>query len=123
MSLKLRELWNECEKMEPELLRVFVDGLMEMVESRHNASLTRREEQIRACVTQDPRVTRNNGGRWEPQEDDLLHRILSESKTNAAGYRSFARHPGNVNERPEGGARQRHVKLELDAAKKGGRWL
>ena len=121
MSLKLREMWNECEKMEPELLRVFVDGLLEMVESRHNTSLTRREEPIRACVAQDRSV--RGYLEWTPAEDDLLHRILSESKTNAAGYRSFARHPGNVNERPEGGARQRHVKLESDAAKKGGRWL
>ena len=118
--LKLRELWNECEKMEPELLRVFVDGLIEMVERVNNPAVSHRTGAAKPYVADSPKADRE---KWTPAEDDLLHRILPESKTNAAGYRSFARHPGNVNERPEGGARQRHVKLELDAAKKGNRWL
>ena len=111
MSLKLRELWNECEKMEPELLRVFVDGLMEMVESRHNASLTRREAQMKPCVTQDPRVTRNNGGRWEPQEDDLLRQCVSRSRNPHQGFVSFANDAANKKRRTKDAAQQRYYDL------------
>ena len=118
MSLKLRELWSECEKMSHQTFGVFLDGLQEIADSFSKRSA---EPSQKPCVAQDRSV--RGYLEWTPAEDDLLHRILSESKTNAAAYRSFARHPGNVNERPEGGARQRHVKLELDAAKKGGHWL
>ena len=117
MSLKLREMWNECEKMEPELLRVFVDGLMEMVESRHNASLTRREEPMKPCVAQELPATRNNGGRWEPQEDDLLYKCVSESFNPYQGFFAFAMDPGNKKRRTKQAAQQRYHSLKNE-----GKW-
>jgi hypothetical protein len=117
MSLKLREMWGECEKMEPELLRVFVNGLMEMVENRHNASFTLREEPIRACVTQDPRATLNKSGRWEPQEDDLLHQCVSKSLNPQQGFIAFAKDPGNKKRRTMQSAEQRYYSLKRE-----GRW-
>ena len=111
MSLKLREMWNECEKMEPELLRVFVDGLMEMVESRHNARLTRREEPMKPCVAQDPSATRNNGGRWEPQEDELLRLCVSRSRNPHLGFLSFANDVANKKRRTKDAAQQRYYDL------------
>lgn len=116
MSLKLREMWNECEKMEPELLRVFVDGLMEMVESRHNASLTRREEPIRACVAQEKRAVCNRG-RWEPQEDDLLHKCVSSSFNPHQGFIAFASDPLNKKRRSKEAAQQRYYAMVTE-----GRW-
>lgn len=117
MSLRLRGLWDQCEKMEPELLRVFVDGLMEMVESRHKVSLTRREEPIRDFATQNPRAIRNNGGRWEPQEDDLLHQCVSANFNPHQGFVAFAKHPANRKRRTKEAAQQRYHSL-----KKEGKW-
>ena len=117
MSLKLRELWNECEKMEPELLRVFVDGLMEMVDNRHKASFAQREEQMKPCVTQDPCATRNNGGRWEPQEDDLLHQCVSNSFNPHQGFIEFAKDPANKKRRTKEAAQQRYHSLKSE-----GKW-
>ena len=117
MSLKLREMWNECEKMEPDCFAFFVDGLMEMVESRHKASLTRREEPMKACVAQDPRATRNNGGRWEPQEDDLLHQCVSKSFNPHQGFVEFARNPANKKRRTKEAAQQRYHSLKSE-----GKW-
>lgn len=118
MSLKLREMWNECEKMSPQTFGVFLEGLQEIADS-----FNRRHEELsqKPCVAQDRSV--RGGLEWTPAEDDLLHKVLSSAVTFAEGYRVFARHPSNANKRPEGGARQRHAKLELDAAKKGGCWL
>lgn len=117
MSLKLREMWNECEKLDPELLRVFVDGLMEMVEGRHNASLTRQEEPVRAFVNQELRATRNNGGRWEPQEDDLLHQFVTKSLNPYQGFVAFAKDPGNKKRRTKEAAQQRYHSLKSE-----GKW-
>ena len=117
MSLKLREMWNECEKMEPQVLWVFLDGLQEMVERANNPSVSPLTEAAKPCVAQDPRATRNNGGRWEPQEDDLLHKCVSSSFNPYQGFVAFAKDPGNKKRRTKEAAQQRYHSLKNE-----GRW-
>lgn len=117
MSLKLREMWNECEKMEPQTLWVFLDGLQEMVERVNNPAVSLRTVATKPCVAQDPRATRNNGGRWEPQEDDLLYKCVSESFNPHQGFVAFAKDPGNKKRRTKEAAQQRYHSLKNE-----GKW-
>ena len=115
MSLKLREMWDECEKMSHQTLGVFLDGLREIADAfnkRHE------EPSQKTCVAQDPRATRNNGGRWEPQEDDLLHQCVSNSFNPHQGFVEFARNPANKKRRTKEAAQQRYHSLKSE-----GKWL
>ena len=84
MSLKLRELWDECEKMNPLTFGVFLDGLKELADSIDERFT---ELSQKPCVAQKPSVIRNCGT-WEPQEDDLLHKcIFVKSQCPSGLYR------------------------------------
>ena len=69
------------------------------------------------CVSQDPRATRNNGGRWEPQEDDLLYKCVSESFNPHQGFVAFAKDPANKKRRTKEAAQQRYHSLKNE-----GKW-
>ena len=68
------------------------------------------------CVAQEPSVIRY-GGRWEPQEDDLLHQCVSNSLNPHKGCIAFSRHPANKKRRTMQSAEQRYYSL-----KKEGKW-
>ena len=107
MSLKLRELWDECEKMNPLTFGVFLDGLKELAES-----IDKRFDELsqKACVAQKPSVIRNCGT-WEPQEDDLLHQCVSRSRNPHQGFVSFANDVANKKRRTKDAAQQRYYDL------------
>ena len=113
MSLKLREMWGECEKMNPLTFGVFLDGLKELAES-----IDKRFDELsqKPCVAQEPSVIRY-GGRWEPQEDDLLHQCVSNSLNPHKGCIAFSRHPANKKRRTMQSAEQRYYSLKKD-----GKW-
>ena len=114
MSLKLREMWDECEKMSPQTFGVFLEGLQEIADS-----FNKRHDELsqKPCVAQEPRATRNNGGRWEPQEDDLLYKCVSESFNPHQGFVAFAKDPANKKRRTKEAAQQRYHSLKSE-----GRW-
>ena len=107
MSLKLREMWNECEKMNPLTFGIFLDGLKELAES-----IDKRFDELsqKPCVAQKPSVIRNCGT-WEPQEDDLLHKCISSSRNAHQGCIAFADDPLNKKGRTKEAAVQRYRSL------------
>ena len=110
--LKLRELWNECESLDENTWNVFVEGLKEIHNKKFGSYAKPDEKQsVKPCVAQDPRATRNNGGRWEPQEDDLLRQCVSRSRNPHQGFVSFAKDPANKKRRTKDAAQQRYYDL------------
>ena len=67
MSLKLRELWNECEKMDPFTLKVFLDGLKEIAGTVDERFL---KQVAKPCVANQKG---SHGEAWTAEEEDLLH--------------------------------------------------
>ena len=110
MWLKLRELWDECEKMPRDVFNAFVEGLHEIVDSKL------RKQDAKPCVA-EKRSVRNNRGRWEPQEDDLLHKCISSSCNPNQGFAAFANDPANRKRRTKEAAQQRYHSLVNE-----GRW-
>jgi hypothetical protein len=86
MSLKLRELWDECEKMSPQTLWVFLNGLQEMVERVNKPSVSLRTEATKACVAQQVKTDRE---RWTLAEEDTLHKYCNEAPSVAKGVARF----------------------------------
>ena len=118
MSLKLREMWNECEKLDETTWNVFIEGLKEIFHKNWgDGAKPSKKQSAKACITQDPRATRNNGGRWEPQEDDLLYKCVSESFNPHQGFVAFAKDPGNKKRRTKEAAQQRYHSLKNE-----GKW-
>ena len=113
MSLKLRELWNECEKMDPFTLKVFLDGLKEIAGTVDGRYL---KQVAKPCVAEQRRAVCNRG-RWDPQEDDLLHKCVSGSFNPHQGFVAFANDPGNKKRRSKEAAQQRYYALVGE-----GRW-
>ena len=113
MSLKLREMWNECEKVNPLTFGVFLDGLKELAES-----IDKRFDELsqKPCVAQEKRAVCNRG-RWEPQEDDLLHKCVSSSFNPHQGFIAFASDPLNKKRRSKEAAQQRYYAMVTE-----GRW-
>lgn len=113
MSLKLREMWNECEKMNPLTFGIFLDGLKELAES-----IDKRFDELsqKPCVAQEKRAVCNRG-RWEPQEDDLLHKCVSSSFNPHQGFIAFASDPLNKKRRSKEAAQQRYYAMVTE-----GRW-
>lgn len=107
MSLKLRELWNECEKMDPFTLKVFLDGLKEIAGTVDERYL---KQVAKPCVAQKPSTIRNCGA-WEPQEDDLLHQCISSSRNVHQGCIAFASDVLNKKCRTKEAAVQRYRSL------------
>ena len=113
MSLKLRELWNECEKMDPFTLKVFLDGLMEIAGTVDERYL---KQVAKHCVAEQRRAVRNRGA-WEPQEDDLLHKCVTSNVNLYQGFVAFSKDPANKKGRSIEAAKQRYFRLESE-----GRW-
>ncbi len=111
MSLKLRELWNECEKMDRSVFKIFVDGLSEIHDNKW-ASV----QAAKPCVASQKRTVCNRGT-WEPQEDDLLHKCVTSSVNLHQGFIAFSKDPANKKGRSVEAAKQRYFRLESD-----GRW-
>ena len=101
--LKLRELWNECEKLEESVFNVFVEGLHEI----HTKKWV--NQAAKPCVAQKRTVC--NRGRWEPQEDDLLRQCVSMSRNPHQGFVAFARDVMNKKRRTKDAAQQRYYDL------------
>lgn len=109
--LKLRELWNECEKLDRSVFKIFVDGLSEIHDNKW-ASV----QSAKPCVAQKPSIIRNCGA-WEPQEDDLLHQCISASRNVHQGCIAFASDVLNKKCRTKEAAVQRYRSLS-----ERGRW-
>lgn len=109
--LKLRELWNECEKLDESVFNVFVEGLSEI----HNKRFVNKEP-AKPCVAQEKRTVRNRGA-WEPQEDDLLHKCVTSNVNLYQGFVAFSKDPANKKNRSIEAAKQRYFRLESE-----GRW-
>lgn len=105
MSLKLRELWNECEKMEKDAFNTFVEGLLEIHDKKWMS-----KEPAKPCVAQQKRAVCNRGA-WEPQEDDLLRQCVSMSRNPHQGFVAFARDVMNKKRRTKDAAQQRYYDL------------
>lgn len=119
MSLKLRELWNECEKMDESVFNVFVEGLSEIHNKRFvNKQYEKQigEQPMKPCVAQQKRAVCNRG-RWDPQEDDLLHKCVTSNENLHRGFAAFANHPANKKQRTGDAAQQRYYALVGE-----GRW-
>lgn len=117
--LKLRELWNECEKLDESVFNVFVEGLSEIhnkkfVSKQHEKLVG--EQPMKPCVAEQRRTVCNRG-RWEPQEDDLLHKCVSSHFNPHQGFIAFANDPGNSKRRSKEAAQQRYYALVGE-----GRW-
>jgi hypothetical protein len=115
--LKLRELWSECEKLDLLEMGVFIGGLTEIA----NAATDRARERIssqsqKPCVAQEKRAVCNRG-RWEPQEDDLLHKCVSSSFNPHQGFIAFASDPSNKKRRSKEAAQQRYYAMVTE-----GKW-
>lgn len=70
----------------------------------------------KTCVAQEKRTVCNRG-RWEPQEDDLLHKCVSSHFNPHQGFIAFASDPGNSKRRSKEAAQQRYYALVNE-----GRW-
>lgn len=109
MSLKLREMWNECEKMNPLTFGVFLDGLKELAES-----IDKRFDELsqKACVAAPPKADRE---KWTPAEEDALHKYCNEASSVAKGVARFLRQTDS--ERSPGAC-----KLRVSVMRREGRW-
>ena len=112
MSLKLRELWNECEKMDPQILWVFLNGLQEMVERANNPSVSLRTGATKPCVAASQKTERE---KWTPAEEDALHKYCNEAPSVAKGVARFLRQTNS--ERSPGAC-----KLRVSVMRREGRW-
>lgn len=68
------------------------------------------------CVAQQKRTVCNRG-RWEPQEDDLLHKCVSDSFNPHQGFIAFANDPANKKRRSKEAAQQRYYAMVTE-----GKW-
>ena len=109
MSLKLRELWNECEKMDPFTLKVFLDGLKEIAGTVDERYL---KQVAKPCVVK-PKATRSSS--WTPAEEDLLHKYCNESDSVTKGVTRFLQETDS-----ERTAKACEVRVDL--MKREGRW-
>ena len=109
MSLKLREMWNECEKMNPLTFGVFLDGLKELAES-----IDKRFDELsqKPCVAQQAKTDRE---KWTPAEEDALHKYCNEAPSVAKGVARFLRQTDS--ERTPGAC-----KLRVSVMRREGRW-
>ena len=108
--LKLRELWDECEKLDESVFNVFVEGLHEI----HSKKWV--NQAAKPCVAQKKRTVCNRGT-WEPQEDDLLHKCVTSNVNLHQGFIAFSKDPANKKGRSVEAAKQRYFRLESE-----GRW-
>ena len=76
--LKLRELWNECEKLEESVFNVFVEGLSE-IHLKNFASV----QPAKPCVSNQ---TGNYGEAWTTEEEDLLHECCQNTSIRNGVY-------------------------------------
>lgn len=107
MSLKLRELWNECEKMEPLTFGVFLDGLQEIAELMKKLC---DEQSQKPCVAQQ----KKDREKWTPAEEDLLHKCCQNTSA-VKGAKIFREKTGY--KRTQGAC-----ELRVNEMKREGRW-
>lgn len=106
MSLKLRELWNECEKLERDAFNTFVEGLLEIHDKKWM-----NKEPAKPCVAQKAKADRE---KWTPAEEDLLHKCC-EGVTVVQGVKLFLQKTGY--KRTQGAC-----ELRANEMKRKGRW-
>ena len=87
-------------------LQLLIDVARKLDEMHDGESHSAIDQKL--CVAQELRATRNNGGRWEPQEDDLLHQCVSKSFNPHQGFIEFAMNPANKKRRTKEAAQQRY---------------
>lgn len=108
MSLKLRELWNECEKLEPDAFNVFVEGLAEIHKKRSPGAY---DDTAKPCVA---KPTGGDRQKWTPAEEDLLHKCCQNTSV-VNGVRIFREKTGY--KRTQGAC-----ELRANEMKRKGRW-
>lgn len=103
--LKLRELWDECEKLEESVFNVFVEGLHEI----HTKKWV--NQAAKPCVASQAKTDRE---KWTPAEEDLLHRCCQDVSV-VQGVKLFLQKTGN--KRTQGAC-----ELRANEMKRKGRW-
>lgn len=104
--LKLRELWNECEKLDELAFNVFVEGLHEI----HTKKWV--NQAAKPCVASQAKTDRE---KWTPAEEDLLHKYCNEASSVAKGVDRFLRQTDSS--RTPGAC-----ELRVNEMKRKGRW-
>lgn len=104
--LKLRELWNECEKLDLLEMGVFIGGLTEIA----NSAISRAQP-AKHCVAQ-PTIRERE--KWTEAEEDLLHRCCQDVSV-VQGVKLFLQKTGN--KRTQGAC-----ELRANEMKRKGRW-
>lgn len=104
--LKLRELWDECEKLDESVFNVFVEGLSEI----HNKKFVNKEP-AKPCVA-EPTIRERE--KWTEAEEDLLHRCC-QGVSVVQGVKLFLQKTGN--KRTQGAC-----ELRANEMKRKGRW-
>lgn len=105
MSLKLRELWNECEKLEKDAFNTFVYGLLEIHDRKWGS-----KEPAKPCVAQK----KKDREKWTEAEEDLLHKCCQNTSV-VKGVRIFREKTGY--KRTQGAC-----ELRANEMKRKGRW-
>jgi len=103
--LKLRELWNECEKLDLLEMGFFIGGLTEIANSAIG-----RAQPAKPCVGQKKR----DREKWTEAEEDLLHRCCQDVSV-VQGAKLFLQKTGN--KRTQGAC-----ELRANEMKRKGRW-
>ena len=103
--LKLRELWDECEKLDESVFNVFVEGLHEI----HSKKFV--NQSAKPCVAQQAKTDRE---KWTPAEEDLLHKCCQNTSA-VKGVKIFREKTGY--KRTQGAC-----ELRVNEMKRKGRW-
>lgn len=105
--LKLRELWDECEKLKPETLDVFFVGLIEIREKRSPSY-------AKTCVARRGKKLKLSRKDWTEAEEAMLKKCC-EGVSVAKGAKIFREKTGSS--RTAGACKFRVYEMRL-----GGRW-
>lgn len=104
--LKLRELWDECEKLDESVFNVFVEGLHEI----HSKKFV--SQAAKPCVVKQ-KVSRSSS--WSPAEEDLLHKYCNEAPSVAKGVTRFL-------QETDSDRTAKACEVRVDLMKREGRW-
>jgi hypothetical protein len=105
---------SEVKKLE--LLIDVARKLDEIHDGESQSGVNGRAIDQKPCVAQEKRAVCNRG-RWEPQEDDLLHKCVSSSFNPHQGFIAFASDPSNKKRRSKEAAQQRYYAMVTE-----GKW-
>jgi len=115
MSLKLREMWNECERLDKNTWNVFIEGLQDIHHKNWGGGAKPGKKQsAKACVATRGKKLKPSRKDWTEAEESMLKKCC-EGVSVAKGVKAFREKTGNV--RTAGACKFRVYEMRL-----GGRW-